>query len=141
MINKNIRNLAAMLIIVTSGLCYAQDNLATAITHRLDNEGNLHISVTNRMANTIHFLCSIEREINGEWREIVLDVSNVKPSKSAKVQRLDPHKTVDFVWPRKTYVSFLPSSEGIVRVKVVPTDRDGAPAKQAIYSDSIALKK
>jgi len=103
--------------------------------------GGLLISVSNQVTTPIYFLCGIEQQINGHWREVVLDVSNVKPSKSGKVQRVESHTTVSFVWPRKAYVDFLASPEGAFRVKVTPTTRLGAPTDQLIYSARISLKK
>jgi len=124
-----------------SCFCQAQGNASVAITCKVELKADLTISVSNQVATTAYFLCGVEQQISGEWREIVLDVSRRRASKSAKVNRLEPQMNVNFIWRRQTYAEFLSSSEVVFRVKVTPTDRLGTPNGNPVFSEGIKLKR
>ena len=130
-----------MMAMVAGCLCQAQDDASFAITWKVELKGDLHISVSNRVATTTYFLCGIEQRISGEWREIVLDVSRQRTSKTGMLTPIEPQKKVNFTWQRQRYVEFLSSSEGIFRVKVTPRDRIGTPKGNPVFSEEIKLKK
>lgn len=130
-----------LLAIVFSGSCQSQDNAALAVTAKVGPKADVLITIINHSDTTAYFVCGIEQRIRGEWREIVLDVSRKAPAKSATVNRLEPQKQVNFTWFRQSYTEFLATSESIVRVKVTPTDRSGAPKGSLVFSEEIKLKK
>lgn len=122
-------------------LCQADDTGLVAISWKTGPKGEMHISVSNQLAASVHFICGMEQRISGEWREVVLDISKQNSSKSAMVIHLDAQRSVDFKWQRKTYAEFISSSDGVFRVKVSPTDRLGAPKGSPVFSQEMTLKK
>lgn len=124
-----------------SCLSRSQQNTSVAATCQVRPNADLIITVVNPTAETVYFICGMEQRINGEWREVVLDVSQKLGNKSARLHQLEPHRHVNFTWPRSTYSELLASSEGVFRVKVTPANQLGVPMEQNAFSEETKLNK
>jgi hypothetical protein len=133
--------IACCLVIGSNLPCQAEDKGFVAIYWKMGSKAEMHISVSNQLAKTAHFICGVEQKISGEWREVVQDISRGEASKSALINHLEPQRSVNFKWQRKTYTEFISLSEGVFRVKATPTDRLGAPKGDAVFSQEITLKR
>ena len=139
-----MKALITLLAVMTGLLGFAartQNNTSLSVRVEKNMKRGYSIMISNTGKESVKVICSVEKEYDGKWREIILDASNPKPGKQARLFPIKPDQEIKINWPESSYRAFTKSRGGIFRIKVVPASITGNEFTfEPIYSEPITIR-
>ena len=99
----------------------------------------IEFEIHNQTGNDLLFYCAVEKEIDGQWREVVPSIDAVRVSKSVKLNEIPPNKTRQLVWDRDKESFYPDIDSGMFRFKLEILDKQDKTTIGSVYSKAFKV--